>query len=237
MYYDDVYVRYTVEFDGIFAPYSACNPVAHNDWECTRPGAMEPVYASAEGGGQGVPDPGACDCPLGRQKVGWIPKNVSHRPCLPGESCPHKPPPPARWPANGYELQTLVGGHWFSTTAEGQCRGDQRVGDTSGCSWRIIGGPAPAKNVSCVHKRVMEAVLSRNESCFAQCPDGKDLLPTDPSDCWTLCVFSTILGEWNGFTGRQGMHSEELVGPFEQAMAPEAEGGCPQVEVAPVPPA
>lgn len=211
----------------------ACNPVGHDDWRCSDPGAMEPVYVGNEGGGRGVPDPLACACARSRRHVDWIPKNVSHAPCLPGKPCPRKPPPPKPWPADGYELQTLVGGHWFSTREEGECQGDAHPGDATGCTWRLLQAGVVAKNVSCVHARVIEDVMARNSTCFAKCKDGQNPLPADPTDCWTKCVFATILGSWDGFEGHKGMQSAELVTIFDRAMALEELGGCPDVKLTP----
>ena len=86
-----------------------------------------------------------------------------------------------------------------------------------------------AKNVSCVHGRVVAGVIARNQTCFRSCPEGKAALPKDPSDCWTQCLFATILGTWNGFSGQPGIQGSELVSAFEQAMSSEARGGCPHI--------
>jgi len=237
LYYDDVYVRYTVEFDGQFGPYSACNPVAHDDWTCADPcgssGGMCPgLYISSKGGGTGPPDPavcGAASCTRAKQAVGWIPKGVTHSPCIPGAPCDKKPLPPAPWPANGYELQSLLQGHWFSTRAESECVGAARPGDGSACTWRLLPTGQVAKNVSCVHRKVMESVMAKNQTCFSSCADGNNPLPSNPSNCWTECTFQTIIGTWTGLSGTPGMSAAELVATFDNAMAPVAKGGCPAI--------
>jgi hypothetical protein len=193
------------------------------------------LYISGAAGGTGVPDPANCGatlCNRSRTAVGWIPKGVSHGPCLPGGPCDTKPLPPTPWPANGYQLQSLVGGNWFSTRHEGECTGTARPGDGSGCSWRLLPAavaPVVTKAVSCVHARVISAVIARNTSCFAQCPDGHNPLPQSPSNCWTLCVFSTMLGTWDGVSGTPGMSRIELVDLFDAAMNSSAAGGCPDL--------
>lgn len=97
------------------------------------------------------------------------------------------PPAPAPWPANGYELQTLVGGNWFSTPAAGQCPAGAAVG-TNGCTWRIV-DTIRVINASCANARIFAAVqqhaLDSGASCFGGCADGHAINPVDPSDCWT----------------------------------------------------
>ena len=236
LYYNDTYVRYTVEFDGVFGPYSACNPVQKNDWTCASPCGSHQMcpglYTTTTGGGEGPPDAatcGAASCTRSRTAVGWLPKKVSHAPCHPAGPCDRKPLPPGPFPAAGFELQSLVGGNWYSTRHEGECTGAARPGDGSGCTWRLLPGAGATKSVKCVHTRVLQVVLARNSSCFGACPDGADPLPASPSDCWTNCTFATILGTWNGATGTPGITAAELVGTFDNAMAPAARGGCPDL--------
>jgi len=233
LYYDDVYIRYRVQFDGVFGPYSACNPRGYDHWTCDGMVSGPGLYISAANGGTGPPDPDRCACPRSLKAVGWVPKGVNHRPCKLGDKgCGFKPPSPAPWPAAGFELQSLVGGNWYSTRHEGRCNGTARPSDGSGCTWRIDDSIKPvAKNVSCVHDRVLTAVLAKNKSAFALCVDGNQTLPEDPSDCWTKTVFSTILQSWNGQSGKKGMQAAELVGPFEKAMGPVSSGGCPDVKL------
>ena len=194
LYYNDVYVKYRVEFDGAFGPYSACNPRGHDDWRCDGMVSGPGLYLSAEDGGTAPPDAAKCGCARSLKTVGWVPKGVSHQPCTAhAKHCGFSPPSPSPYPANGYELQSLVGGNWYSTRHEGQCSGTARPGDKSGCTWRIDSDIAPvAKNVSCVHDRVISAVIAKNRTGFAACPDGNQTLPKNPSDCWTIAVFARI---------------------------------------------
>lgn len=85
------------------------------------------------------------------------------------------------------------------------------------------------KAVKCVHARVIQAVIEKNQTCFAGCPDGNDPLPESPSDCWTVCVFATVLGTWDGTNGTPGMSRADVVGLFDAAMEPAASGGCPDL--------
>ena len=77
----------------------------------------------------------------------------------------------------------------------------------------------------------MESVIAKNSTCFESCPDGKNPLPTDPSNCWTVCTFATIIGTWNGVSGTPGMTATELVATFDNAMAPTEKGGCPEISM------
>lgn len=218
----NVYVQMVVEVDGTWGPYGRCNPDAEapGDWSC----AFGNPYVSQQNGG-GVPDPQLCQpqhCPRAARSVGWEPKNVTHEP---GGRSP-SPPSPAPWPANGYELQTLVGGNWYSTPAAGRCAPGVPIG-TGGCSWRVV-EVARTINASCANTRVFEAAR-KVATCFDACPDGHLTDPVNPSDCWTICLFQTILGSWNATTGHKGMLSHDLVQPWLSAFSSVADGGCPDV--------
>lgn len=162
-----------------------------------------------------------------------------------GEQGAHSPAPPAPapWPANGYELQTLVGGNWFSTPAAGECAPGSVVGPAGtplhpgksaslGCSWRVVQLERTV-NASCANGRMIAAARQHPSAakCFAECPDSAVPNPTSPSNCWTLCLFRTILGTWNATAGVQGTRSTELVTPWLSAFEPEAAGGCPDARL------
>ena len=94
LYYNDTYVQYTIEFDGVFGPYSACNPVGKDDWTCASPCGSRQLcpglYTSAARGGEGPPDAATCgasSCARSRTAVGWLPKKVTHSPCRPTGPC------------------------------------------------------------------------------------------------------------------------------------------------------
>ena len=36
-----------------------------------------------------------------------------------------------------------VGGEWFNTPSAGECKGTNRPGDGTGCTWTLHGQPAP----------------------------------------------------------------------------------------------
>lgn len=184
----NVYEQLQVEVDGYWGAYGRCNPdaAAPGGWRCEY---GSPYTSQPDGGG--VPDAHRCQpspaCPRAQRAVGWEPKNVTHEP---GAHSP-APPAPAPWPANGYELQTLVGGNWYSTPAAGQCPPGAAVG-SSGCSWRIS-ATLRTVNASCANSRIFAAARARAR-CFGACPDGAQPNPIDPSDCWTECLFHTIVG-------------------------------------------
>ena len=131
---------------------------------------------------------------------------------------------------NFTKVAALLQGSWFSTQAAGECVEGHSPGDGSGCSWRVVGGrPRSVKNYTCVQKRVARAVMSRNPECWAQCPDGTDPdpRPPGPSDCWTVCFFNTVVG--NHTLGVAPMSRSEVLAPFERALSPEVDGGCPEL--------
>ena len=172
---------------------------------------------------------------------------VAHRPDPPGRVLPEavvfgmcrgapppSAPPPlsnATWPGKGWLpnsrlVRRLVRGSWFSTPAAGECVGEQRPGDGSGCAWRAV-QMQRVVNYSCANARVGAAVIARNQPCFGRCSDGGDAFPRAPSDCWTRCFYNTLLG--NTTFGDPGLRAGDVVVPFANAFKPEADGGCPDL--------
>ena len=146
-------------------------------------------------------------------------------PVTPSECRPSRQSP---WYPNMGRISKLLQGSWFSTPAGGQCANGHRPGDGSGCRWRAV-ALERAVNYSCVNARIGDAVIKSNPPCFSKCGDGREGFPKDPSDCWTLCFFNTILG--NSTFGYPGLKAAAITTPFNNAFKPEADGGCPEVPV------
>ena len=51
----------------------------------------------------------------------------------------------------------MLGGYWYSTPAAGECKGDARPADGSGCTWRTV-KTEKYTNASCVTAKVDAAV-------------------------------------------------------------------------------
>ena len=135
---------------------------------------------------------------------------------------------------NHRKMAALMGGSWFSTTAEGRCdtAKGQRPGDGSGCSWRPI-GLKKAVNYSCVQSNVAKAVLAHGKSCFAHCPDGTDSNPHNPSDCWLRCFFNSFLG--NVSLGLAEMTNRPLLENWKRSFDSDdvSAGGCAPAAITP----
>lgn len=102
-------------------------------------------------------------------------------------------------------------GEWYSTTSLGECKGDARVGDGSGCTWRATKTTSRV-NASCVYAHIDRAVEAMNASCFQAC--AQPLNTT--SSCYLSCYATTALAA----------STEALTEPWREAVD---DGACPQV--------
>ena len=64
----------------------------------------------------------------------------------------------------GYISGGVLGGYWYSTPAAGECKGDARPGDGSGCTWRTV-AVEKYTAAKCVTSKVDAAVEMYNEPC------------------------------------------------------------------------
>lgn len=109
-----------------------------------------------------------------------------------------------------------AGGQWFSHPTAGQCTGDQRPGDGSGCTWRIVGSTKSIA-ASCLYGHLDANVEARDPGCFTKCPLPKNIT----SDCYLEC-YSQAVGK---------MTKDELTAPWDVAFTKTdiGDGGCPAV--------
>jgi len=54
-----------------------------------------------------------------------------------------------------------VGGLWYSHPKPGMCTGDQRIGDGSGCTYRLL-GVSKGVNASCMYNQIDREIESLN---------------------------------------------------------------------------
>jgi hypothetical protein len=80
-----------------------------------------------------------------------------------------------------------------STPKEGECTGTARIGDGSGCTWRLLDAEKYA-DADCVNAKVDAAVEKFNPDCFDACPGGP---ANHTSDCYLGCYGSAINGVAN----------------------------------------
>merc|ERR1712086_53358 len=114
-------------------------------------------------------------------------------------------------------LGCLTDGTWYSTRAEGECKGD--VVDES-CWWRLAQQHRTV-NASCVDDHVVAAVQKHRPECWRSCDQ-----PTNRSSaCFLTCLFETILG--NSTNGVKPLNRQDVVQPFADAFKTEQQGGCP----------
>lgn len=120
---------------------------------------------------------------------------------------------------------SVLGGYWYSTPAAGECQGDARPGDRSGCTWRVVAAEKYA-NASCVNAKVDAAVEAYNSRCFGRCPGGSS---NTTSDCYLACYDQAING--GGKPPVVKMPTDQVTAPWVTAMsgADVAHGGCPAV--------
>eukprot|EP00658_Telonema_sp_P-2_P061336 TRINITY_DN50042_c0_g1_i1.p1 TRINITY_DN50042_c0_g1~~TRINITY_DN50042_c0_g1_i1.p1 ORF type:complete len:396 (-),score=75.78 TRINITY_DN50042_c0_g1_i1:425-1612(-) len=125
----------------------------------------------------------------------------------------------SRWFRYVEGLACLLDGTWYSTRAEGECKGTA-VGD--GCWWRLAATHRTV-NSTCVDDRVIEAVRSERPGCWGGCPQPHNRTTA----CWLDCLFETMLG--NASAGVPAMDRNQLVSPFLAAFLPPEQGGCPDI--------
>eukprot|EP00729_Bicosta_minor_P007892 gene7892-27072_t len=124
-----------------------------------------------------------------------------------------------------------VGGDWYSTTAEGECRGTAKPGDGSGCSWKLE-TPSEVKfiNQSCLDDRVDEVVESIGAECFKGC--GSAAVKAKEGVCYYRCYDKTVGGD--PYKGIAPIPQDTLTSAWEKAFESEAptQGGCPREPIA-----
>ena len=147
---DPVISQFTVEVDGQYGPYLKCNPRQHDTWVDT--GTWDCTYGNDvlwHGGTNG------CACKRANMTVGRDP--VDH-----SEHC-SAPDAQGRIPEGCSAV-----GWWYSTPHAGECQGDARPGDASGCTWRLV-ETVKTINATCMRGNLVAFALAENPSCFAGC--------------------------------------------------------------------
>ena len=111
-----------------------------------------------------------------------------------------------------------AGGEWYSHPVAGKCTGDQRVGDGSGCTWRVV-AINKILNASCMYGNIDGNVEQHNEDCFSACSQPHNVT----SDCYLRCYNEAV----------ERMTGDELAVPWGLAFDSEdkSKGGCPTVHV------
>ena len=133
------------------------------------------------------------------------------------------------------KLSHLLDGLWYSTPAEGECQGEHKPGDGSGCSWKVS-KIAKVVNASCVERRVYSNIETRNSACFASClhkPAAARAGPAPPnrsSPCVNKCFEAAVVGSSGGDGQAElaPMTATEILEPWNRAFqARPGAGVCP----------
>jgi len=111
-----------------------------------------------------------------------------------------------RWGSN-YPL----GGEWYSHPTAGECTGEQRLGDDSGCTYRVL-ETTRAINASCMYQVYDASIESYNPDCFASCPQPHNVTST----CYLGCYSKTT----------KAATKDQLVRPWTDAF----DTKCPEVD-------
>jgi hypothetical protein len=119
---------------------------------------------------------------------------------------------------SGYNSMHPAGGLWYSHPSLGECKHSQRIGDGSGCTWRVVQRERVV-NASCVYGHLDANVEAHDKSCFTACPQPQNVT----SDCYLGC-YSRATNQ---------MSHDELSAPWTAAFAStdKSKGGCPEVSV------
>lgn len=107
-------------------------------------------------------------------------------------------------------IRRVVNG--IHTPKKSECLGDQKVGDDSGCTYRLL-ETVKAINASCLYELFDSEIESYNPTCFASCPQPHNTT----SDCYLHCYSKTMAASTQ----------EQLVAPWSKAF----DGGCPLVHL------
>jgi hypothetical protein len=163
---DNVFIRSRVRVDGQWGIYQECNPAKvplppaqANSGSFACCGSLDCSASS----GPFAPSPANssdyCYCDRTNRTVGRT-TVAAHFGAGPGAKFMPK-----------YLSQTaeLVGGHWFSTPAQGECAGAQQPGDGSGCTWKVE-ETVTTINQTCVRGHVFGAIEMNCPLIFRSCP-------------------------------------------------------------------
>ena len=111
-------------------------------------------------------------------------------------------------------LSRKIGGSWFSTREEGECKEGQQVGKD--CYWKTV-GTGRTVNATCVEDNIVRYVRDRHPSCWDGCGKGYKL----SDECSIRCLFEA--------GGNPAVSAADIVGGFNTSFAhktPE-QYGCP----------
>jgi hypothetical protein len=111
-------------------------------------------------------------------------------------------------------------GWWYSTTAAGECHGENVPGDGSGCTWRTA-ATVKTINATCMRDHVVDLVGDYNPACWVRCPGDKT---NYTSSCFRDCYELGLRG---------GMDAARMQNTWDAAFDEEelAQGGCPAITV------
>ena len=111
-------------------------------------------------------------------------------------------------------LSKKIGGSWFSTREEGECKEGQQVGKD--CYWKTV-GTGRTVNATCVEDNIVRYVRDKHPSCWDGCGKGYKL----SDECSIRCLFEA--------GANPAVSAADIVGGFNTSFAhktPE-QYGCP----------
>jgi len=216
---DDIFIKSRVAVDGRWGIYQECNPASLPlPPEQENPGSFACCGSLNCTGGATGPIPPAppphnsstyCFCDRTNHTVGRTSVTDQFR-----EMSKFGP----KWLIGTAEL---VGGNWYSTPAEGECKGDAVPGQ-GGCTWKVQ-EILTVINQTCVTSNVYGAVEQHCPAAFEACPSPHY---NRSSPCYSEMFFESLLG--NVTYGCTGMSRQELLVPWTRSF----NGGCPNVTLA-----
>jgi len=203
----DIVLQLTVEVDGQWGPYGACNPPGtqagdkdanitnFSDFTCQYNRSHHHSFSQPNGPWPPLsappPNVSACSCPrmnvtVGRERHSYSPGGPT--------------------------------GYWYSTPMNGQCNGTHRVGDGSGCTWRLL-EMTKAINATCLYKQIDDTVVPYGSRCFDRLPD--DITHLDSR--WQYCFNEAV----------KYIDDDILLSVWPAAFEKEdpAQGGCPTFQL------
>jgi len=218
----DLILQFTVEVDGQWGPYGACNPPGWAPGQSVGPNDTDfhSFHCSYDMHGHHATRDARGLSSFANPNGPWPPEPIdaSAPPPPPSCSCPRMNVTVGREQNLHTYGEGSTTGHWFSTPENGQCNGTHTVGDGSGCTWRLV-AMTKAINATCMYAHIDTKVEQHNRACFDSLPPDVSHLDPAYQDCFNAAT--------------KEMTTAELLAPWPLAFDEDDPrlGVCPPINI------
>eukprot|EP01064_Diplonema_japonicum_P028746 TRINITY_DN4491_c2_g2_i1.p1 TRINITY_DN4491_c2_g2~~TRINITY_DN4491_c2_g2_i1.p1 ORF type:complete len:395 (+),score=78.13 TRINITY_DN4491_c2_g2_i1:53-1186(+) len=125
------------------------------------------------------------------------------------------------WIGRVNRVSAQLNGTWYSTQEQGECKGDQKIGED--CWWRKLSMPRKV-NSTCVSNNVIKSVRQQRPSCWDECEASYPLA----GNCSVTCLFNAI----EGIGYPSPMLKDDICSGFRSSFGSSdpSKLGCPELE-------